>query len=76
MNVSEEIQKGAELLVKMVARETGYQLDAAQLAEATGKVINSAEQILNAWPEAKKAGQAEKDKITDVDSAMKFNQEK
>lgn len=76
MNVDDVIQKGAEALVKAVAEKTGFQLDAAQLAEATGKVINSAEQILNAWPEAKKAGQVEKDKITDVDSAMKFNQEK
>lgn len=72
MNV---IEQGAEELVKAVAAKTGYQLDAAQLAEAVTKVIASTESILNAWPEAKRAGDLEKAKIADMEAAEKWNKE-
>lgn len=70
-----EIQQGAEVFVNLFASKTGFQLNAGQIAEAVTQLIAAAEQICNAWPDAKKAGQAEADKITDMASAEKYNKE-
>lgn len=75
MSFGPEVEKAFELGVNLVAEKTGYKLDAAQIAEAVGKLIGATEGILNAWPEAKKAGAAEAAKVTDMESAEKWNKE-
>lgn len=75
MNLGPEITAGAEMLVKLIASKGGYQLDAGQIAEAAGKLIGAVEGALNAWPEAKKAGEAAAGTITDTESAEKWNKE-
>lgn len=75
MSLGPEVEKGAVEFVKFVASKTGYQLSADQILDAAAKVIAGVEGALNAWPEAKKAGEAEADKVKTADDARKWQKE-
>lgn len=75
MTIDDALKQVIEPAAKELSAKLGYQLDAVQIAEMTAKMVNAGIDALNAWPNAKKAGEAEASKVTDAASAAQWNKE-